>query len=91
MKQKVFKYLVPFKEYVEIDLPKGAEIIRIDGLDGHLYFWALVDTEAEHELRKFYLAKTGGEGLPDTPLRYVGCGAIFIQQELMLYAFEATK
>lgn len=89
--QKVFKYLVPFKEYVELELPVGARVIRIDGMDGHLYFWALVDTEANTEIRRFYLAKTGGEGLPDFPLRYLGCGAIFIQQELMLYVFEAEK
>ncbi len=86
--QKVFKYLVPFKEFVELELPKGAKVIRIDGMEGHLYFWALVDTDAETENRRFYLAKTGGVGLPDLPLKYVGCGALFIQPELMLYVFE---
>ena len=88
MNQEVYKYLVPFKEEVTLTLPIGANIIRVDSEDGHLYFWALVDTDASTEERKFYLSKTGGKGLPKEPLTYLGCGAIFIQQELMLYVFE---
>lgn len=89
--QRVFKYLVSFKEHVHLELPIGAKIIRIDVEDGHLYFWALISTDAEIETREFFLSKTGGVGLPDIPLDYLGCGAIFVQQELMLYVFEAAN
>ncbi|MNC68643.1 hypothetical protein D3C75_1192660 [compost metagenome] len=51
--------------------------------------WAIVDTEAPTELRTFHLFKTGGK-MPDdiADYKYHGCGAIFIQMELMMYVFE---
>jgi hypothetical protein len=70
-------------------MPKGAKIIRIDGFDGALWVWAIVETDSELERRNFDLYKTGGE-MPDDILEYTyhGCGAIFIQMELMMYVFE---
>lgn len=84
----IYKYTIPFKEIATVNLPKDAKIIRIDS-DGALYLWAIVDTEAVLEQRTFYLYKTGGQ-MPDDILSYIyhGCGAIFIQQELMMYIFE---
>lgn len=85
----IYKYRLPFKEKSEVEMPKGAEIIRIDGLDGAIWMWAIVDTEVETEVRHFHLYKTGGE-MPDDIENYTywGCGAIFIQMELMMYVFE---
>lgn len=84
----IYKYQIPFKEVAKINLPKDAKIIRIDS-DGALFLWAIVDTEAALEERTFYLYKTGGQ-MPDDILDYTyhGCGAIHIQQELMMYIFE---
>ena len=93
----IFKYQMLVQEYFTMRLPKGAEIIRMDGQDGKLWLWAVVDTEAPDEARTFHMVKCGGamprirskkEGFS---LVYRGCCAIFIQQELMLYVFEEVE
>lgn len=89
---KIFKYQVGVQEVAEIEMPLGAKIIRVDGLDGKLWVWAIIN-EAENwpkEKRIFHLFKTGAE-MPEDILdnyEYCGCGAIFVQQELMMYFFE---
>lgn len=85
----IYKYRLPFMEKSHIDMPVGAKIVRIDGIDGALWVWAIVDTESPLERRNFELYKTGGE-MPADIDQYVyhGCGAIFIQMELMMYVFE---
>jgi hypothetical protein len=82
---------MPFAEVAKMELPVGAQVIRCEGIDGHLWMWAIVDTEAPKEIRTFYLFKTGSKMPEDMKLRYLGCGAIFIQMELMLYIFEEEK
>jgi hypothetical protein len=88
----IFKYRVPIMEVSKIDLPEGADIVRVDGVDGAIWMWAVVDTEAPLETRTFHLFKTGGE-MPDdiSKYKYIGCGAIFVQLELMLYVFERVN
>lgn len=88
----IYKYPIPFLEDFTIDLPKGAEVIRVDNVDGHLFIWAVVDTEAPMEPRQFHGRKTGSE-TPAVPenVRYIGCAGIHIQMELMLYFFEPTE
>ena len=88
--KRVFKYQLPILEEVELRLPIGAEVIRIDDLGGMIWLWAIIDDELKDETRKFYLYKTGGE-MKDIPLKYLGCGAVFIQMELMLYVFEEDQ
>jgi hypothetical protein len=86
----IYKYTLPFMEVSKLKLPKGAKVIRCDGFDGFIFMWAIIDTEAEIEERTFYLFKTGAK-MPDDILeryRYLGCGAIFVQMELMMYVFE---
>lgn len=85
----IHKYVIPFMEVAKVNLPKDAIIIRVDGVDGQLYLWAVVDTDNELEVRTFNLFKTGAK-MPVDIGRYVyhGCGAIFIQMELMMYVFE---
>lgn len=87
----IYKYTMPFMEIATLDLPRGAEIIRCDGIEGFIYVWAIVDTEAEIEKRTFYLFKTGAPMPKDKKLRYLGCGGIFVQMELMMYIFEEDK
>lgn len=94
MKNVIYKYRLPFQEVAEVVLPAGAEIIRIDGENsgpsaGQISIWAIVDADAPKEVRTFHLFKTGG-AMPDNihEATYHGCGAIFIQMELMMYVFE---
>lgn len=86
----IYKYRLPFMEESKVDMPQGACIIRIDGFDGALWLWAIVDTEEPLYTRTFNLFKTGGEMPDDINSSYIyhGCGAIFIQMELMMYVFE---
>jgi hypothetical protein len=88
----IFKYPMPVSEEFEMTLPKGAQIIRTHGENGGLWLWAIVDTNAPDEKRKFRAFKCGGSGM-DNPeiLSYVGCAAIYIQAELMLYIFEEKQ
>lgn len=86
----IFKYTLPFMERSSIEMPIGAKVVRCDGIDGFLYIWAIADAEQAYERREFYLFKTGGE-IPDIPLVYLGCGAIFVQMELMMYIFEEPR
>lgn len=85
----IYKYRLPFMEKSIVSMPEGADIIRIDGLDGALWIWAVVDTDAPLIDREFELYKTGGE-MPNNidEYHYHGCGAIFVQMELMMYVFE---
>lgn len=87
----IYKYQMPVMEHFTMQLPAGAEIIRMDGIDGMFWLWAVVDTNAADETRKFHSVKCGGN-MPDIAnLKYVGCCALFVQQELMLYIFEEVS
>jgi len=83
----IWKYQIPVKENFTIDLPIGAEIIRFENENGLLWLWAVVEPQASTEERRLLAFKTGAE-IPAVPLKYLGCAAIFIQAELMLYYFE---
>lgn len=85
----IYKYRLPFMEVSKVTMPKGAQIVRIDGMDGAIWIWAQVDTNKELVERTFHLFKTGGE-MPDNinDAVYLGCGAIFVQMQLMMYVFE---
>ena len=83
----IWKYQIPVLEDFTIGLPEGAEIIRFANEGGKLWLWAIVQPDAPHVPRHLLAFKTGAE-MPQIPLRYLGCAAIYIQAELMLYYFE---
>lgn len=58
---KIFKYPVMVIDRQEIQLPTGAQILKVEiqGDDEEAFMWALVDPDAELETRKFRLAGTG--------------------------------
>jgi hypothetical protein len=58
----IHKYIITGME--PIAMPKGARVLHIDGQDGSICAWALVDTEQLAELRHFTVYGTGHE-LPD--------------------------
>lgn len=89
---RIWKYQMPVCEQFTMDLPKGAEIIRMDGERGMLWLWAVVDTSAPVETRHFEAFKAGGT-MPDDLSKHVfrGMAHIFIQAELMLYIFEVIE
>lgn len=86
----IHKYPVGMAEHAKVQMRKGAHIIRVDGIDGFLYIWAVVNPDAPMEVREFDLFKTGAE-MPNDILEthvYHGCGGIFVQMELMMYVWE---
>ena len=87
--KKIFKYSLPVQEKFMLELPSGAEIIRVDDVDGKFWLWAIVDPEAANEPRRFECYKTGQpmETQRDH-LKYIGFCKLFIMQELCLYIFE---
>ena len=84
----IFKYQMPVLERFTMDLPAGAEIIRMEDQGGMFWLWAVVDTNAPMETRHFHAYKTGAAMDPDANLKYVGFCAVFVQMELGLYIFE---
>jgi hypothetical protein len=89
MGRTIFKYGIPALERFRLNLPTGAEIIRIAHIDGFSWVWAVVDLRKPTEERFFRAFKTGAT-IPDTfdTSSYVGFYPIFVQQELGLYVFE---
>ena len=90
----IYKYPIPFKERQEIDLPKNAQIIRVEDVDGFNYLWAIVNTDENVETEKRYLElyKTGVEITTDLrDLKYLGTCKMFVQMEICLYVFENIK
>ena len=90
---KIYKYPLPTKEKYQIDLPKGAKIVRVEDVDGLFYLWAIVNTDEQHTTEKrcleFY--KTGQQiETPLEQLNYLGVCKLHIMQELCLYVFENT-
>lgn len=86
----IYKYSIPTKEKYTIELPKDAQILRIEDVDGLFFLWAIVETDEEHpkEKRCLEFYKTG-QPIETPPVRnYMGTCKLFIMQELCLYVFE---
>lgn len=89
----IHKFQLGMAEKASVMMPEGALVIRVGGIDGFLYLWAVVDTEAPMVKRDFLLFKTGA-AMPDDILQthsYLGCGGIFVQMELMMYVWESDR
>ncbi|AMX93763.1 MULTISPECIES: hypothetical protein [Mesorhizobium] len=84
----IYRYQMPVQEHFTMKLPAGAEIIRMADVAGMFWLWAVVRTDVPDEERHFHAFKTGGAIPGELNLKYVGCCAVFIQMELMLYIFE---
>ncbi len=88
---KIFKYAIPTKEKYAIELPKMAQIIRVEDVDGLFFLWAIVNTDEGVETEKRFLEfyKTGQPiETPLSSLMFIGTCKLFIMQELCLYVFE---
>ena len=86
----IFKYQMPVLEKFEMNLPAGAEIVRVADMNGMFWMWALVDTDAPTEVRQFMAFKTGAEIPRNIKLNYIGFCSVFVQMELGLYIFEVV-
>ncbi len=87
----IFKYQMPVLESFSMQLPRGAEIIRMDDQGGMFWLWAVVNTNEPDEERQFLAFKTGAKMPDDIRLQYIGFCAVFVQMELGLYIFEVLQ
>ena len=84
----IFKYPISATHECLIDLPKGAKIISLKVQRGIPCLWAIVDTDAEIEKRKFMTYGTGHE-LPVNPGTFIGT---FLVNDFFVYhVFEVIS
>ena len=55
-----------------VPMPIGAEIVSADVRDGKITIWALIDTEAETEQRRFIYVGTGFDVSELESTQYIG-------------------
>lgn len=87
----IYKYQMPVMEDFIMNLPVGANIIRVADIEGMLYLWAIVNPDLPSEPRRFMAYKTGSPMTEDYGLEYIGFCAINVQMELGLYIFEVVE
>jgi hypothetical protein len=75
----------------KIPMPRGAEVLGLDEQLGNIVIWAIVDAEADAEVRQFVIVETG-RYLPDDAGRYVGTWQTeFAKSALVFHLFEVKK
>ncbi|MDP3766877.1 MAG: hypothetical protein Q8S13_02575 [Dehalococcoidia bacterium] len=89
MSRTVYKYEIPMTgDYVEIKLPRGAEILHVAAQHETPYLWALVDPKAPLVSRRLRFAGTGHTIAPDVG-RHLG--SFFVHDgALVFHIFETT-
>lgn len=90
--RKIFKYRIPIAEKFVTDLPDGAEILRVEDVDGEFFLWAIVDPDIkDRQWHWIECYKTGQPIHTDIGLlSHIGKLRLFVMQELMLYVFLRT-
>ena len=72
----IYKYELPFKDEVSIQMPFGSEIVKcgVQGMKGNkpnICVWAVVDPEREMETYHFCIRGTGHPLPEDDGYRYI--------------------
>lgn len=55
----IHKYPITIYDYIQLLMPKGAEVLCVQVQHEQPCIWAKVDTEQENEIRNFALRGTG--------------------------------
>lgn len=83
----VWKYPVELKDYFEVDMPEGAEILSVEMQGTSPCMWALVRAnETPTERRLFRLAGTGHPINEQENLKFIG--TFFMRGVLVFHLFE---
>lgn len=86
----IYKYSIAAK-IIKIDMPKGAEILKVDEQGGEPYLWALVETENKDEERLFDTYGTGDE-IPGFYTKYHFVGTYYLHSgKFVFHVFELSK
>lgn len=60
----IWKFGLKIADHQEVTMPVGAEILAVQWQGDRLFMWAIVDSRAEREQRRFHVFGTG-HGLPN--------------------------
>ena len=66
----VYKYQLKDNSETQLELPTGAEILKVDIQDNAFCLWAMVDPKAKKETRTFEIFGTGHH-MPDLSRRFI--------------------
>jgi hypothetical protein len=91
MNKAVWKFQIEIKDIMEIDMPKGSEILCVQNQKEIPCIWALVNPEASMEKRTFNLVGTGHDiSIEDfTRFMYIGSFQLY-KGSLVFHLFENT-
>lgn len=69
----IYKYEIPLnlRGTVDVDMPRGAQILHVDKQGDRIYAWALVNPNAPTETREFRIMGTG-RAVPDADFESEG-------------------
>jgi hypothetical protein len=86
--RKVFKYNIPFADHFTMELPIGAEILKVDMQANDPKMWALVNPNASPEIRHFRWAGTGHE-ITEQYLKHIDTFFMY-ETQLVWHIFEVV-
>ena len=84
----IWKYKIFPEEKQQISIPEGAKILDVQMQRGVPCVWALVDPDAEHEIRTL-VARGTGRPIITRPGEYIGTFQM-AGGDLMLHLFDIT-
>lgn len=87
----VWKFDVPVGDEVAVAMPRGAVVVHVGTQRDEPRLWALVDTEAPVEVRRFLVVGTGHPVRAEAAdLRHVGTWTMF-DDALVFHLFEVLR
>ena len=85
---KIYKYVLPVDDHIEIEMPVNAEILSFQCQHDVPAIWALVDPDAPLKKRKFRFVGTGHElGVLRSRLKFIGTAQMY-DGDLIWHLFE---
>lgn len=88
---KVFKYALPIEDCSEVQMPEGAQILKIDAQYNRPCIWALVNPDAPNKVRRFRFAGTG-HPISENPDQLFFHGTFHLEGgALVFHVFEITS
>lgn len=89
--KSVWKFtLEPGYETQAIEMPKGAEILTAREQGNSVCVWAMVDTRAMREARRFSVIGTGWQ-VPERNRKYIGTAQFIDGAPLVFHVFEVLS
>lgn len=67
----IWKFPLQINDNVAVTMPKGAKVLCVQMQGSKPCLWAVVDSEAETETRRFFIRGTG-HPMPESFERYIG-------------------